>query len=91
MAHYRRRPSFHYFEMGFKVGDKLYFRLNPSIVIEIASARTVLYRGAEEFITTLTAYLRNVSRSCAGKYWQTESGRSLLDVYEETYPIEEYR
>ena len=88
---YRKRPPFHYFEMGFQWGDKLYFKPNPSIVVEIASDRTVLYRGEDAYITILTARLRHVSSSCAGKYWQTESGRSLLDIYEETYPIEEYR
>ena len=45
---YRKRPPFHFFEMGFRVGRQ-------------------------------------------DIYWVNETGKMVFDIYEETYPIEEYR
>ena len=53
---YRKRPPFHYFEMGFKVGDKLFFKDDRSITAEILTDGTdafdTLYIGAEKFPQT---------------------------------------
>ena len=88
---YRKRPPFHYFEMGFKVGDKLFFKDDRSITAEILTDGTDAFDGEEEYLTPLTERLRGVYSSTTGKYWVNEAGKMVFDIYEETYPLEEYR
>ena len=85
-----RRPSLNFYEMGMQKGDVLLWTEEPSISVVINSERKVIYEGEEVSISSLSAKLKgyNTKHRAPGKYW-TYKGRSLDDIYDETYPFDE--
>ena len=85
-----RRPSLNFYEMGMQKGDVLLWKEEPSISVVINSERKVIYEGEEVSISSLSAKLKgyNTKHIAPGKYW-TYKGRSLDDIYDETYPFDE--
>lgn len=83
------RPPLNFFEMGMQAKDKLVWKEDPSISIEVYSARTVLFNGEEKAISAVTQQLKNSPWYVApGNYWLYKD-RLLSDIYDETYPIED--
>ena len=84
-----RRPPLNYFTMGLTVGQVLVFTQDPSVTCTISGERKVLYEGEETSLTRLTMNLlgKTIAVQPTG-YW-TVDGRNLMEIYEETYPIED--
>lgn len=86
----RRRPPLNYREMGLQVGQTLVYASDPKITCTIAGERKVLYNDEETSLTRITTALLNLTQAVQPtKYWQTEDGRNLMDLYNEIYPITE--
>lgn len=83
------RPALNFMQMGFKVGDVLHWKEDPSITITIHSDRRVLYNGTEMAISAVTRELKESKWYVApGQYWLFKD-RLLGEIYDETYHIEE--
>lgn len=85
-----RRPSLNFYEMGMQKGDVLLWREDPSISVVVSSERRVIYQDEEVSISALSAKLKgyNVKHIAPGKYWLYKD-RTLDDIYDETYPMED--
>lgn len=84
------RPALNFYEMGMKKGDKLYWKEDPSISVEISSERKVLFKGEECSISSLSAQLKgySVKYIAPGPCW-IYNDRLLDEIYNDTYPMEE--
>lgn len=81
-----KRSPLNFIEMGYKIGDKLFFRLDPSIVVTIVDPKKVEYKGAFVSLSPLTRDLRGLPYYVAPcPFWKDESERLLSDVYAKTY------
>lgn len=79
-----RRPNLNFEEMGIPIGSELRFSHGEATAI-VVSARRVRYLGEELSLTAATRSALNLEYSVApGPHW-TYLGRSLRDIYEETY------
>ena len=79
-----RRPSLNYLDMGIPVGSTLVFE-DGETTCTVADGRHVSYKGETLAISTLTQKLLNVDRPLRGPAYWSFNGRSLLDLYAETY------
>ena len=79
-----RRPPLNYLDMGIPVGGTLLFS-DGETTCTVADGRRVLYQGETISITALTQKLMNVDRPLRGPAYWTFDGRSLDELYEETY------
>lgn len=84
------RPALNFFEMGMQKGDILVWKDDPSISVTIISDRKVEYEGEECSISALSAQLKGykVKHISPTPHWLFKE-RSLSEIYDETYPIEE--
>lgn len=83
-----RRPNMNYEEMGIPVGSRIVFSEEENIFATIADGRHVTYEGETYSLTALTRMLLKLGHDIQpGGHW-TYNGRSLNDIYEETYPRE---
>lgn len=86
----KRRPTLNYFEMGLHKGDILTYNANPSITVTIHSAKEVIYNGTVQSLTAVTKKILNTSKPLQPTPKWSYEGRSLSDIYDETYsPTEE--
>ena len=84
-----RRPPMNYREMGINVGSKLVFVKDPSIQVIISGDKKVSYNGEELSLTAVTKKLLGITHALQPTaYWEYE-GKNLLDIYDETYSLEE--
>lgn len=85
-----RRPALNFYDMGMQKGDVLLWKEDSSISVVVDSERKVLYEGEEVSISALSAKLKgyNVKHIAPSKYW-TYKGRTLDDIYDETYPFDD--
>jgi hypothetical protein len=82
----RRRPALNFVQMGIPIGSQLSFRDGSATAI-VTSPRKVRIApdGEETSLTALTqSLLQNDYQVAPGPYW-TFNGRSLRDIYEDTY------
>lgn len=83
------RPALDFYVMGMTEGDKLFWKDDNSIYVEIFSSRSVLFNGEEKAISLVTKELKGSKYYVApGSYW-IYNGRLLSEIYDETYPIED--
>ena len=84
------RPALNFYEMGMQKGDILVWKDDPSISVTIISDRKVEYEGEECSISALSAQLKGykVKHISPTPHWLFKE-RSLSEIYDETYPIEE--
>lgn len=81
-----RRPNLNFEEMGIPIGSLLYFTESDASVV-VSAARKVKLNDVEMSLTAATRTLLNLDYSVQpGPYW-TFNGRSLRDIYNETYPL----
>ena len=82
----KRRPNLNYLEMGIPVGSQLVAADGQTTCI-VVNGRQVEFEGEKTYITKLTERLRNSSSGLSNgpcHFW-TYEGRSLDDIYDETY------
>lgn len=80
-----RRPNLNFIEMGIPVGSTLSF-VEGDTAAEVISARKVRLNDDEMSLSAATRKLLNLDYKVnPGPYWLFR-GRSLRDIYNETYP-----
>ena len=79
-----RRPSLNYLDMGIPVGSTLLFS-DGETTCTVADGRRLFYEGETLSITALTQRLKNEDRPLRGPMYWSFNGRSLDELYEETY------
>lgn len=81
-----RRPNLNFEEMGIPIGSQLYFT-EGDVSAVVSTPKKVKLNDVEMSLTAATRTLLNLDYSVQpGPYW-TFNGRSLRDIYNETYPI----
>ena len=86
-----KRPPLHFMDMGLHERDVLVYKPDESITCSIVDQKHVLYKGKVTTLTPITTELLGKPYSVQPTpYWKVqESGRDLIDIYDETYPMEE--
>ena len=86
-----KRPPLNFHEMGMQEGDVLVWRDDPKITVTIVSDRKIRYEGEETSLSALSAQLKGYKTKhiAPGAHWLYKD-RLLNEIYDETYPIEEY-
>lgn len=79
-----RRPNMNFTEMGIPVGAKLHFS-DGDFEVEVVGDRKVKYAGQEMYLASATKQILGISGSIQGGRKWTYNGKSLIDIYEETY------
>ncbi len=83
------RKPLHYQEMGIPVGAQLYYVPDPSISVEVISGRKINYLDEIRSLTSVTTEIKGLSRAIKPTpYWSYE-GRSLQEIYDDTYPLDD--
>ena len=86
----QKRPNLNFIEMGIPVGAIITFGNEPGAEEAVISdEKRVRYNGEEYTLTALTRKLKNLDYSVAPTPHWYFNGKSLADIYEETYPFEE--
>lgn len=80
----RKRPKLNFEEMNIPIGSKLVYAKNENIVVEVVSAKKVMYEGEEYSLTSLTCKLMDKSNIQPTSYWIYNS-KNLQDIYNDTY------
>jgi hypothetical protein len=84
-----RRPPMNYFEMGIPEGSILEYKKDASVSVEVSTPRKVLYQGRTLSLTAITRELLGLRYDVQPTpYWLFE-GKSLIDLYDETYTLVE--
>ncbi len=87
-----RRPNLNFPEMGIPemgipIGSELQLNQSPHEAVTVMSERKVKFRGVETSLTAATREMLNIDYQVApGPYWSYQ-GRSLRDIYNETYAM----
>jgi hypothetical protein len=85
-----RRPSLNFVELGISIGSQLYFIEDDKEVIAVVSGeKKVLVNGVECSLTAVTRELLGLEYSVQPSPYWTYNGKKLLDIYNETYTIDE--
>lgn len=80
----KKRPRFDFIEMGIPIGSEL-FSVTNGETAQVASNRTVIFRGEETSLTNATRIiLENDYQVAPGPYW-IYNGKKLRELYNETY------
>ncbi len=80
-----RRPNLNFQEMGITSGEVLNYIQDPNTTVVIAGPRKVLFQGEELSLTAVTRQLLGVDKNIRPTPYWMYNGRSLVDIYEETY------
>ncbi|WP_419551301.1 GIY-YIG nuclease family protein [Candidatus Poriferisodalis sp.] len=94
-----RRPRLDFVELGFTPGARLVYENDAGVIVEVADQRQVrllhlsdgdyegLHVGDDLFhLSPLTSALLGLDRNVApSRYWRSEDGRLLNDIYNEVY------
>lgn len=80
-----RRPSLNFWELGILPGEKLVFKNDQGIQVEVVSDREVMYKGKVDKLTPITQEILQTSKPLQpSPYWLYHM-RLLKDIYEEKY------
>ncbi len=80
----KRRPNLNFEEMGIPIGSQLQFYDGDDTAVVISSRR-VSMNEQDYSLTALTRKVLNISHDVApAKFW-LYNGRTILDIYNETY------
>ena len=81
-----RRPPLNYIEMGIPAGSTLLYQDDGETTCTVVDGRRIEFQGEAMSISKLTAQLRNTpDRPIRGPAHWSYNGRSLDDIYQETY------
>ena len=82
-----RRPPLNFDEMGMSIGASLVFKKDSSIWVTIVESKKVEHQGESVGLSRATKDILGVDYYVAPQpYWLFE-GRSLTEIYDETYPV----
>lgn len=86
-----KRPPIHFLDMGLHEGDVLVYKNDENVTCSIMDQKHVLYKGNVTTLTPITTELLGKAYSVQPTpYWMVrETRRCLMDIYDETYPIDE--
>ena len=86
-----KRPPINFIDMGLREGDILVYKQDENVTCSVVDKKHVLYKGIVTTLTPITTHLLGKTYSVQSTpYWKIkDTGRDLIDVYDETYPIEE--
>ena len=86
-----KRPPLHFLDMGLHVNDVLVYKPDESVTCQIVNQKQVRYNGELTTLTPITTNLLGKPYSVQPTpYWKVQAtGRDLLDLYDETYPMED--
>lgn len=86
-----KRPPINFIDMGLREGDILVYKQDENVTCSVVDKKHVLYKGNVTTLTPITTHLLGKTYSVQPTpYWKIkDTGRDLIDVYDETYPIEE--
>ena len=81
-----RRPRFNFHEMGIENGETLtFYDENKLLEVEVVSEKLVRYNDENRSLSKLTAEILGYSSNVGPmRYWKYK-GKSLREVYDETY------
>lgn len=87
----KRNPPLDYFQMGLHAGDMLRYDKDNEITVEIATNKKVRYKGEIRSLTSITTDLLGAKWQVQPTpHWLAPDGRSLSELYAETFaPTEE--
>ena len=83
----RNRPNLDFHEMGIPDGSTLEFTMGDN-QCRVVGNRKVEFDGEEQSITAVTRFLLRAPRNVAPTPYWTFKGRSLRDIYNDTYPFD---
>ena len=81
-----RRPNLNFVEMGIPLGSVLKFT-QSDVSVEIVSENRVKYKEEVRALTAITTELLDSKYNVAPSPYWTFDGRSLRDIYNETYEL----
>jgi hypothetical protein len=89
-AYGSRRPNMNFIEMGIPIGSELTSTVSDSVVV-VRAPKKVCFRDQSEPIslTAATRQVLGIEYSVQPSPYWTFEGRSLQEIYEQTYPFEE--
>ena len=83
-----RLPNLDFHEMGLGNGSELVLVHNENLIVTVCGPKKVMCQGEEMSLTRATKTLHDEWRGGLTKHWLSD-GRSLSDIYRETYIPEE--
>jgi hypothetical protein len=83
-----RRPNQNFGEMGIPIGSVLRSTVTDEEAV-VSQAKKVRFRDEETSLTAATRQVLGLEYSVAPAPYWTFNGRSLREIYEETYPTDE--
>lgn len=85
----KRRPPLNFEEMGLEIGLNL-VHVETGDTAEIIAPKRVRLRGEEVSLTKAQQIISGaVYQVAPGRYWRAPDGRTISELYNETYPHEE--
>jgi hypothetical protein len=81
-----RRPNMNFIEMNIPVGSSIIF-IETNEAAEVISEKKVKYQDEEFSLTGLTRKLFNLDYSIQPSWHWTFNGKTLADIYNETYEV----
>lgn len=86
-----KRPPLHFLDMGLHEGDVLVYKPDENVTCSIVDQKHVLYNGEVTSLSAITKVLLDRSYHVQPTpYWKVrDTGRDLMDIYDETYPMED--
>ncbi len=86
----QKRPNLNFTEMGIPTGSTLTFGQGDEAEQAVVSdEKKVTYQGETYSLTALTRRLKGISHDIAPTPFWFYNGKSLSEIYEETYPFAE--
>ncbi len=84
-----RRPDLDFEEMGLGAGDRLSFLRDRNLVVTIVDNKNVEHEGDIVSLTHVTKKVFNgKTRRPTNHWWSEKHERPLIEIYEETYPVD---
>jgi hypothetical protein len=80
----KRRPNLNFEEMQIPIGSQL-VNISTGELIVVASAKTVMFRDQELSLTAATRFAQELEYNVAPTPYWTYNGKSLQEIYDETY------
>lgn len=85
-----RRPPLNFEEMNIQNGSQLTMMFEDhEYIVEVCNSRKVKYEGEEYSLTGITKKIRRFDYAMQPTRFWNYNGRSLFDIYEETYSVRE--
>lgn len=83
----KRRPPLNFEEMGIPIGGELIYKADDSVRVRVTDAKKVEYDGTEVSLSAVTRDLKGLDYYVQPTSHWLHDGRSLSDLYNETYPL----